>query len=72
MDIKRLRHYLEDTGKRMVDLAERLDKDGEPLDKWEKDLAKAALIPAVKEKLDLVFMEYMTGNTPEILREFDI
>ena len=72
MDIDGLKYHLESMGKRMLNLAERLDKDGDSLDKYDKDLVRTALIPVVKERLDIALLEYMTGNTPDILREFDI
>ena len=72
MDIDGLKYHLKSMGERMLNLAERLDKDSDSLDKHDKDLMRTALIPAVKERLDIALLEYITGNTPEILREFDV
>lgn len=72
MDVDRIRHILKDSGERMIDLSERLGDKGDRLDKWEKDLVRTAMIPAVKERLDMTLLEYMTGSCPPMLKEFEI
>jgi len=63
-----LRH----TGEDMLSLSERIGKGDKPLEMWEKSLARSAMLPAVQEGLDIVLLEYIRGETPDILKEFEI
>lgn len=72
MNIDRIKNQLAETGRHMIDLSERLGQKGKPLDKWEKDIVRAGMIPAVKERLDIMLLEYLTGSHNPVLEEFDV
>jgi hypothetical protein len=52
-----------------MQLADKIGKGGERLKEYEKQLVRSAMLPAVKESMEIIQSNYMTGNVDWVEQE---
>jgi len=63
MDKTEIRQMLQHQGEEMIDLASRLsDRKGEPLERWENDLIRLAVMPRLNEGLAMMRVSFLEGR----------
>ena len=66
IDIRMAKDMLRSAGENMLRLADTISEHGDSLKDHEKALVRAAVMPAVQERLDFALICYLTGKEVQV------